>query len=88
MADMEINGTILMTLKEYCIDNYVYGKIDNELSNSVELTKGLRLGCSLFPTLFNIYMERTLEEEMPRNGECKSKKTNAYFLLTMLMIKL
>ena len=54
----EINGTILNILKEYCADNVAYVKIGNELSDPVEVTKGLKQGCNLFPILFNIYLEK------------------------------
>ena len=56
MTDMGINGTILNILKEYYTDNVAYAKIGNELSDPIQVTKGLRQGCSLFPILFNIYL--------------------------------
>ena len=43
MVDMEINGTILKILKEYYTDYVAYVKIDNELSDPSEVTKGHRL---------------------------------------------
>ena len=58
MADMGINGTILKILKEYYTYNVAYVKIGNELSDPIEVTKGLRQGCSLSPILFNIYLEK------------------------------
>ena len=38
MADMEINGTILNTLKEYYTGNVAYVKIGNDLSDTIEVT--------------------------------------------------
>ena len=61
MANMGINGTILNILKEYYTDNVAYVKIGNELSDPIEVTKGLRQGCGLSPILFNIYLEKTLD---------------------------
>ena len=61
MADMGINGTILNILKEYYTDNVAYAKIGNELSDPIQVTKGLRQGCSLFPILFNIYLDQMRE---------------------------
>ena len=66
----------LKTLKEYYTDNVAYVKIGIELSDPIEVTKGLRQGCSLSPILFNIYLEKTcgpLEEEMPRNGSANRR---------------
>ena len=57
MTDMGINGRILNILKEYYTDNVAYAKIGNELSDPIQVTKGLRQGCSLSPMLFNIYLE-------------------------------
>jgi hypothetical protein len=78
MADLEINGTILNTLKEYCTDNVAYGIISNELSDPIEVTKGIRQACSLTSILFNIYLEKKnsgpLKEELPRNGSAKRRK--------------
>ena len=52
-ADMVINGQIPKILKEYCTDNVPYVIIGNELSDPIEVTQGLRQGCSLSPILFN-----------------------------------
>ena len=61
MADIGINGTILHILKEYYTENVAYAKIGNELSDPIEVTKGLRQGRSLSTILFNIYLEKTLD---------------------------
>ena len=61
-------------------------KTGNGLLDPIEVTKGLKRSCSLFPILFNIYLEKNfgpLEEELPRNGSANQRK-----LLTMLMVKL
>ena len=77
MADMEINRTILKILKEFYTDNVAYVKIGNELSDPIEVTKGLRPGYSLSPISFNIYLvenSESLEEELPRNGSANRRK--------------
>ena len=37
-------------------------KIGNKLSHPFNITKGLRHGCCIFPTLFKIYIRKALEE--------------------------
>ena len=48
-------------IKRVLTVNVAYVKIGNELSDPIEVTKGLRQGCSLSPVLFNIYLEETLD---------------------------
>ena len=77
MADMEINGRILKILKEFYTDNVAYSKIGNELSDPIEVTKGLRQGCSISPILFNMYLEKNsgpLEEELRSNASANRRK--------------
>jgi hypothetical protein len=43
-------------------NNIAYVRHGNSLSQPIATTKGLRQDCSLSPLLFNIYIERALEE--------------------------
>jgi hypothetical protein len=61
----EKNGTMLKILKEYYTDNIAYVKISNKLSDSTEVTKGHRQGCSLqFYLILSGKNSGPLEEEL------------------------
>ena len=51
--------------------------LQRRLSDPIEVTKGLRQGCSLSPILFNIYLEKTLDhfgEKLPMNESANQRK--------------
>ena len=49
-GDIQITWTILKALLEYYTDTFSHVKIDIELSDPIEVTKGLCQGFSLSPT--------------------------------------
>jgi hypothetical protein len=59
----ELNITkILIKALQNLYGNTAQVKIGNKLSHPFNVTKGLRQGCCISPTLFKIYMRRALEE--------------------------
>jgi len=51
-------------------------KIGNLITKDFKVTKALRQGCSLSPTLLKIYLERVLwdwKKKLPTNGYTNSK---------------
>jgi len=56
-----IGKSIIRAIKRLCENYFSKIKIGKQLSSAFYLTKGLRKGCSLSPTLFKIYIQNALE---------------------------
>jgi hypothetical protein len=61
LGDSNINYTLIKALENIC-DSTSQVKIGNKLSDPFNITKGLRQGCCISPTLFKIYIRNALEE--------------------------
>jgi len=61
LGESNINNTLIKALQNL-YDNTTQVKIGNILSQPCNITKGLRHGCCIFPTLFKIYIRKALEE--------------------------
>ena len=60
LNDMEIDKRITSAIKELYKDAESKVKIGKTMSKGIKVTKGLRQGCSMSPTLFKIYLHRTI----------------------------
>ena len=56
-----INYSIIRAIKRLYENSFSKIKIGKQLSSGFYVTKGLRQGCSLSPTLFQIYIQNALE---------------------------
>ena len=56
-----ISNSIIRAIKRLYRNSFSKIKIGKQLSSGFYLTKGLRHGCSLSPTLFKIYIQKGLE---------------------------
>ncbi len=61
LNEMSINKNLLMAIKKLYDGAISQVQICKNLSESIFITKGLRQGCSLSPTLFKIYLQKSLE---------------------------
>ena len=60
LGETGISSTLTKTVKELYRRSLSYIKQGGLLSEGFEVTKGLRQGCSISPTLFEIYVEKAL----------------------------
>ena len=61
LGESNINNTLIKALQNL-YGNIARVKTGNKLSHPLNITKGLRQGCCIFPTLFKIYIRKALEE--------------------------
>jgi len=61
LGESNINNTLIKALQNL-YGNSAQVKIGNILSHPFNITKRLRQGCCIFPTLFKIYIRKALEE--------------------------
>ena len=61
LGESNINNTLIKALQNL-YGNKAQVKIGNQLSHPFNITKGLRQGCCISPTLFKIYIRKVLEE--------------------------
>ena len=60
LGESNINNTLIKALQNL-YGNTAQVKIGNTLSHPFNITKGLRQGCCISPTLFKIYIRKALE---------------------------
>jgi hypothetical protein len=61
LGELDINKTLIKALQNL-YGNTAQVKNGNKLSYPFNITKGLRQGCCISPTLFKIYIRKALEE--------------------------
>jgi len=61
LGESNINNTLIKALQNL-YGNTAQVKIGNKQSHPFNITKGLRQGCCISPTLFKIYIRKALEE--------------------------
>jgi hypothetical protein len=55
-----IPDTLLKAIVDIYTQNKILIKFNDKLSKSVEINKGVRQGCILSPTSFNIYLDEII----------------------------
>jgi hypothetical protein len=61
LRSFSVDVELIEAIKELYNDDNVVVKHRGLLSKPVPVSKGLRQGCSLFPLLFNVYLQRVLK---------------------------
>jgi len=61
LYNTNLNVNLIKAVKNLYANSTAKIKIGSKLSNGFPITKGLKQGCCLSPTLFKIYLERTLK---------------------------
>ena len=61
LGESNINNALIKALQNL-YGNTAQVKIGNKLSHPINITKGLREGCCIYPALFKIYIRKALEE--------------------------
>ena len=60
MKSWHIPDTLLKAKVDIYTKNKILIKFNNKLSKLVEINKGVRQGCPLLPTLFNMYLDEII----------------------------
>ena len=78
-----INSNIIRAIKRLYEKSFSKIKIGKQLSSGFYITKGLRQGCSLSPTLFKIYIQNALENWQKKCAKMvlEIQETTIYSLL-------
>jgi len=61
MENQHINSIYIKAVRELYTDNIAYVKLGNNISKEIKISKGLRQGCCIAPTLFKIYLGEALK---------------------------
>ena len=78
-----INEIYVKVLKSFYENNVSAIKIGNKVSETFKVTKGLRQGCAMAPTLFKIYINEALKK-WKKHCEVMGIPINDKFLYTLL----
>jgi hypothetical protein len=62
MMDNKIPNYLLNTIKCIYRNTKVRIKFNNGISEPIQINKGVRQGCGLSPVLFNIYINKIIQE--------------------------
>lgn len=61
LEEIKINGTVIKALRKFYEGSTIKIKNGQKVSRGIVITKGLRQGCCISPTLFKIYVENALK---------------------------